>query len=1457
MEEGTPTSSQLDMQGQYRAPSTSSSTSKATVPPWQQRGRKQDSLPGFRRHSMFGTVPEEHKTKIKHSIREEEDEDSEIGYRQEKEGGLGQGNGNQGLRQEGVNCQCRKERSRSSSSGSGEILLHVSKTGAQKNTEDSPECISCAASPRSNSGINSISPGDKLHDSVLDLKSIRKDSSTNLLFGKRKHSSADLNFKGITLVSEESHLEPGTVPVKKELSFVSQEADESDLEQDANDKSKQNTNKCDENGADEKTDKPNSELLPKVNNDLKIGNGANGSMTVEKQERGQVRRVVYKNGQLFINDEKLPILSRSILKLQGLGGSTYGEYSIDLPELPCPQKQYKGRKFKKVEVLEEDFSIDKIRNKSIKRAVMDLFDANTLSRSIAAVKLLSDIANQGLTEVKTLISAQVIPHVIRLMKTHQKDPNLAIHSSKLLRLLATDLDGEQEIFQNGGISIILNCVDLVSKVERKKSIKSSKNYDQLAKITRNRRASMKLPGAIEAQRRNSDPLSEDQPIATITLTGQEAMPSEKRASVSDFSANALSLMNMRSLNMNSYGDSRGSIAEDTQGHPSTLAYKLNLENYTSLSNIGFSQSLSHSRRPSIMPRQDSGEHPSVANSSTVSKAISEFIDSLNIIYSILEIFPTANSDQQEMISDSSKIVLDCAFFLRMINEVFLYKDTEKVTEKIEEQAKALVCCRAAYVYLLDHDAKYVWRKQKRGKSSHTASIDLGVGIEGRCAASGQVVVLPNLSPNDYATKFELHEGKPSSAVCIPMGVKRRKGQVTTTGVLVCFDKIGETEFMSFDLSNLQVLVDVTTLALTRAMDYEGILKYKRQFDVILNTTKKLSSTLELDHLMQVIMSSARNLLQADKCTIFLIDQASQELWTNIYDVDGNMREIRIPLTAGIVGATVALGDTLNIPDAYEDSRFNPNVDKQTGYKTKSILCMPIINIEQQIIGVIQMINKLTRATFNSDDEKLLSAFSSQAAVAIEKSQLFQESIQTQHYLQNILNSIDSTVMTLSGTGELVTMNQNYILDCLGVRTEDAKSLSFGTWLASAPALVEDIKKVYNTGERVMANNYELQSSSGFESNLMINYTLSPLRDSSHKPTGGTYWTQIRNAIHHISMLSFFSKRISDHDEWEKNFIQVYKLSQQWRTKNNNIGIVMVIQDITSETKMMSTLGRYMAPSLVKKVLNDGGAQLGGNRQKVSVFFSDIRSFTKMSESMDPKKLVDLLNLYFECAVDAITKNDGILDKYIGDSVMATFGVPFPSPDDALRACHTALEMSENIEAANKKLAIQNRSAIRYGIGINTGVAVSGNIGCAQRMEYTVIGDSVNLASRIEGATKAYGVKVLISEFTLNERQIADFFITREVDQIRVVGKSRPVRILELVATKTNGVSERELKLINYYSIGLQEFRKQKWDEAIGYFEDCVDIRPDKAAEIMIERCYYLKENPPGDDWDGVCTLETK
>ena len=317
--------------------------------------------------------------------------------------------------------------------------------------------------------------------------------------------------------------------------------------------------------------------------------------------------------------------------------------------------------------------------------------------------------------------------------------------------------------------------------------------------------------------------------------------------------------------------------------------------------------------------------------------------------------------------------------------------------------------------------------------------------------------------------------------------------------------------------------------------------------------------------------------------------------------------------------------------------------------------------------------------------------------------------------------------------------------------------------------------------------------------------------------------------------------------------EIGRLTQSFNTMVGELRVKAQIRD---------TFGKYVDPRIVASLIDQPElADPQGSRREMTILFCDMHGFTSFSEGMTPTGLVTVLNRYLTVMSEPIRRNNGIIDKYIGDAVMGFWGPPFTgNAEHARLAAMAALEQLDGLAVFQAELP--ELMGIRRGlpqvevrIGIATGEVVVGNIGSEQTRSYTVIGDTVNVASRLEGASKAYGTRVLINAAT---RRLAGPAIeTREIDSVLVVGKSEPERIFELLGRRGE-VSADRLELRDTFADGLAAYRDSAWERALTAFESCLRIAPDdRPSEVFLDRIAGFRKQPPADNWSGVWALETK
>ena len=297
----------------------------------------------------------------------------------------------------------------------------------------------------------------------------------------------------------------------------------------------------------------------------------------------------------------------------------------------------------------------------------------------------------------------------------------------------------------------------------------------------------------------------------------------------------------------------------------------------------------------------------------------------------------------------------------------------------------------------------------------------------------------------------------------------------------------------------------------------------------------------------------------------------------------------------------------------------------------------------------------------------------------------------------------------------------------------------------------------------------------------------------------------------------------------------------------------MVQGLAERDNIRDALGKIASSEVVVKLLQ-GQIELGGEERDVTVMFTDVRNFTALAESLEPQQSLSLLNEFLTAISEVVEEHEGVVDKYLGDGVMAIFGAPVTRPDDAQRAIECALVMRRRVEALGPKLAARGLPHPEVGLGMNTARVIAGNMGSPSRLNYTVLGDGVNLASRLEGLTKRYYVPIVAGNLT---RESVTGIVWRELDKVRVKGKTVPVHIYQPLG-RAGDLSDTDLELLERYRAALELFRGREWRRAAEIFRALTpasDYR--RVCEIYLGYIETFLAAPPGDDWDGAFTLFEK
>jgi adenylate cyclase len=725
-----------------------------------------------------------------------------------------------------------------------------------------------------------------------------------------------------------------------------------------------------------------------------------------------------------------------------------------------------------------------------------------------------------------------------------------------------------------------------------------------------------------------------------------------------------------------------------------------------------------------------------------------------------------------------------------------YGTLDQVLQALVEMTTTELNAERGSLFLNDPDTNELYSRVAQGNIQREIRILNTSGVAGYVYTAGEALIIADAYADDrFNRSIDEQTGFTTrNILCVP--IKTVKGEII--GVAQTLNK-RTGKFTKQDLNLLEAMTSQGTLALQSAQFIERMQSIRRQEMEFIDVVSEVTADIKLGSLLQKVMGEATRLLNAERSTLFLNDEKTNELWSEVGQGLESV-QIRLPNHLGIAGAVFTQGKAINIPYAYADLRFNPAFDKKTGYFTRSILCVPIVNKHGKVIGVTQVLNK-RGGPFTGEDESRLRAFTAQISIALENAKLFADVQNMKNYNEAMLESMSNAVITLDESEKIATCNAAG-LRILRVTPAQILQKPAVEFFAGSNAWVhEKLKRVGETQTTELAMEAELMVG---DDKLSVNLTALPLLSAEKK----------------------------------------------------RLGSMLMLEDISNEKRMRSTMSRLMDPGIADQMLAGGVDALGGKNVMATVLFSDIRGFTTITEKLGAQGTVALLNEYFTLMVDCIQREEGMLDKFIGDAIMAAFGIPVGHDDDADRSVRTSIAMIRELWHWNKVRITEGKLPVDIGIGLNTDNVVSGTIGSKKRMDYTIIGDGVNLAARLESACKQYGAHILISEFTY--KQLRGTYYSRELDLVVVKGKTKPVAIYEVLDYHTDESYPQMTDALRHFRSGLMKYRQQKWTDAKKEFGEVLALNEhDKAAKMYLGRCDHFFANPPGDDWDGVWVMESK
>ncbi|HET91320.1 MAG TPA: adenylate/guanylate cyclase domain-containing protein [Chloroflexi bacterium] len=503
---------------------------------------------------------------------------------------------------------------------------------------------------------------------------------------------------------------------------------------------------------------------------------------------------------------------------------------------------------------------------------------------------------------------------------------------------------------------------------------------------------------------------------------------------------------------------------------------------------------------------------------------------------------------------------------------------------------------------------------------------------------------------------------------------------------------------------------------------------RQELVALYNVSHAIGSSLDLTQVLNEVMDQIIQLTGAERSFLMLVDPDSGALE---YRAARNMDRETIgsssfEISRSIVSQVATTGDPIVTTNAQMDPRFKSQ-ESVIGYNLRSILCVPL-RARGRITGVIYADNRILTGLFSDNDRDLLAAFANQAAVAIENARLFESVSNAKKLMDNIFASIASGVITTDVQEQIILFNRaaEQVLQCPAT----AVIGSCFTQVLPPPLVSElqpQVEMVKRLGEPVIGVERELSLPE--RGHVILRTSFSPLKDA----------------------------------------------------ENITQGVAIVMDDLTEQRRLEARyqmFQRYLSPAVIERLpLDPSELKLGGQRQEITSLFADIRGFTDYSRQHSPEALVEVLNQYLDIGAQAILDEDGTLDKILGDCVVAIFNAPLPQTDHVLRAVRAALKIQEGVARLHQRLPAA--SHLYYGVGINVGDAVVGNIGTEHQMNYTAIGSSVNLASRLQSTARPG--QILLSPATY--RQIEEHVQARQLPPMAIKGFSQALTVYELLGLK--------------------------------------------------------------------------
>ena len=745
--------------------------------------------------------------------------------------------------------------------------------------------------------------------------------------------------------------------------------------------------------------------------------------------------------------------------------------------------------------------------------------------------------------------------------------------------------------------------------------------------------------------------------------------------------------------------------------------------------------------------------------------------------------------------------------------------TEDISKLIMTSAKELLEADRCTLYLWDETHTNL--QSYHTDASAEMSITSAVGIAGYVATSGEVQNLKDVySHPKFNAEYDKVSGyRTVSMLCMPILGKGGK----IWGVIQMINKgpqKNDGSWNSFTEADEEVLAAFASQAAVSFENSEvsgAIAKANLLNKGLMNVSMAVTSQRELKDLFPTIMGRAQELLEVDRCTLFLLDEEKDELWSLVANGE---KEIRTSASSGLAGAVATTAEVINIKDAYLDYRFNPEVDKRTGYRTKSVLAMPILSPKNKTVGVIQMINKLLNykaiqegretvhvySHFSTEDEEILETLVGQVAIAIENTKLLHEVVKEKETLKEMVDSAANMLILFKKDGTVDACNGPY-REMFGL--DEAEEGPYSAWMTRAPEMMHDVEECFKYGLHADYIYYNIPLGDGMGSTT-VNYFATPLMED-----------------------------------------------------DSVVKVQLEIEIVSARGQVMRTMRGHLpqaeAAEVADQVEEKAAEPQLARADETGVLISNIRDFNKLG--LGPKETISFLNRYFGTMAECIEKEHG-LDKYVGDEILAWFGPPLARPphEICMAACRSALAMRRQLQRLimRSQGSLEPFPSVDLTMGIHLGEATSGLLQVGRKVEHTICGAAVNVADVCEQIARRYlqGTGIVVSDPCYE--LCSKFFVFRELDRLKfpelpdVPLLHSGLRFYELLAESRGEMEPSGTKICNHYKDGLAHYKARRWRIASEQFKKAFEMG-DRAANILFQRCKGYVEDPlsaPKEDWDG-------